>query len=154
MKIYKTVERIVSKVMGLDGKNIFERNRHPEYAKARFMFCFVMYDTGILKSGSALGRLIERNHTCVYHGFQRHQDYIFSDRTYKENYGKIIAIINRLGLLKKPDSDAKTKLLNYIYEFAAIYGEYYHNGDAENILEKVGEKIELPEKFLGKHYAY
>lgn len=55
---------------------------------------------------------------------------------------------------KKPDSDAKTKLIEYMYEFASIYGEYYHNGDVEKILEKVSEKIELPEKFLEKHFAY
>lgn len=53
-----------------------------------------------------------------------------------------------------PDSESKTKLIEYIYEFASIYGEYYHNGDAEKILEKVSEKIELPEKFLEKHFTY
>ena len=42
----------------------------------------------------------------------------------------------------------KQMLLDYIYEFAAMYGQYYHAKDADVILEKVGEKLELPEEFL------
>lgn len=42
----------------------------------------------------------------------------------------------------------KQILLDYIYEFAALYGQYYHSGDADSILNKVNEKLELPEEFL------
>jgi len=44
----------------------------------------------------------------------------------------------------------RQELIDYIYEFASLYGEYYHNKDADKILEKVGEKIELPEQFLSR----
>lgn len=40
------------------------------------------------------------------------------------------------------------KLVMYIYEFAQLYGQYYHNNNFDTIMEKVSEKIEIPEEFL------
>ncbi len=46
--------------------------------------------------------------------------------------------------------DKVTDLVDYIYEFAALYGQYYHNKDAEAIMNHVAEKIDTPEQFLAK----
>ena len=46
--------------------------------------------------------------------------------------------------IKNSCKQPKQEIIDYIYEFASLYGEYYHNKDADKILEKVGEKIELP----------
>lgn len=45
-------------------------------------------------------------------------------------------------------STNKEELISYIYEFAQLYGQYYHNKDFDAIMEKVSEKIEIPEEFL------
>jgi HEPN domain-containing protein len=60
-------------------------------------------------------------------------------------YNEKITFSRFVEILNEPE---KNQLVDYIYEFAALYGEYYHNKDADKILEKVSEKIELPEQFL------
>jgi len=47
-------------------------------------------------------------------------------------------------------SPSKNNVLEYIHEFAWMYGRYYHLKDADAIFEKIGEKLELPEDFLGR----
>lgn len=39
-------------------------------------------------------------------------------------------------------------LEDYMYFFAWNYGRYYHVGDADKILEIVGEKMILPKEFI------
>lgn len=45
----------------------------------------------------------------------------------------------------------KEELISYIYEFASLYGEYYHNKDFDAIMGKVSEKIEIPEEYLKRN---
>lgn len=51
---------------------------------------------------------------------------------------------------KQESPEFKQDLITYILDFAALYGEYYHNKDADKILEKVSEKMVLPEEFLSR----
>lgn len=44
------------------------------------------------------------------------------------------------------------ELEEYINLYAWNYGRFYHVGSAERILEKVSERMELPEEFLKKHF--
>ena len=46
--------------------------------------------------------------------------------------------------------EEKQKLIDYIYYFAWVYGRYYHVGDADKIIEKVSEIVELPEKVINE----
>ena len=48
----------------------------------------------------------------------------------------------------KDSPEYKQNLTEYVYEFACLYGQYYHVGNSDKILEKVGEKLELPDQFL------
>jgi hypothetical protein len=47
-------------------------------------------------------------------------------------------------------SEEKQALIDYIYYFAWVYGRYYHVGDAEKIIEQVGQIVELPEKVINE----
>lgn len=48
----------------------------------------------------------------------------------------------------KESKISNEKIVKYIYEFAQLYAQYYHNKDFDAIMGKVSEKIEIPEEFL------
>lgn len=62
------------------------------------------------------------------------------------------SFLNKESVIEKDLDKTLNKeiLINYIYEFASIYGQYYHNKNFEAIIEKVEEKIELPESFIDR----
>lgn len=43
---------------------------------------------------------------------------------------------------------SKKQLIDYIYEFAWMWGRFFHLEDAEKIKEAVNERFQLPEEFL------
>jgi hypothetical protein len=46
--------------------------------------------------------------------------------------------------------EEKQKLIDYIYYFAWVYGRYYHVGNADMIIKKIEEIVELPEKVVNE----
>lgn len=41
-----------------------------------------------------------------------------------------------------------SKIKEYINEYAWNYGRFYHVGDADKIVEKIGERLVLPDEYL------
>jgi hypothetical protein len=68
------------------------------------------------------------------------------DKNTKETYNQFVCFV-------EPIIDNTNQILiDYIYDFAQLYGQYYHNKDFDSIIKKVSEKLEIPEVFL-EHFV-
>ncbi len=92
---YKKVEKIVAKVCGLSEEDIFQNNRSKEFATARFMFCHILYDRYILRNVSAIGRLMNRDHSTVLNALKKHEDFNMVDRLYQRQYKQVLELVNK-----------------------------------------------------------
>jgi len=91
----KKIEKIVAKVLGLSGHDIFSQNRTKEFTNARFMFCSVLFEKQIVVSMSEIGRIIARDHSTVISALRKHQDLNSVDKYYQRQYKKILELVDK-----------------------------------------------------------
>jgi chromosomal replication initiation ATPase DnaA len=92
---YRRIEKIVAKVLGLSGQNIFKHNRTTEFTNARFMFCGVLFEKQIVVNVNEIGRIINRNHSTVLSAIRKHNDLIIVDKHYQRQYKQILDIVDK-----------------------------------------------------------
>lgn len=92
---YKKVKKIVAKVCGLEDEDIFQNNRSKEFSTARFIFCHILFDKHILRNVSAIGRLMNRDHSTVLNALKKHEDLNMVDSLYQRQYKQVKELVNK-----------------------------------------------------------
>lgn len=90
------IKKIICSVFGINEADVFGKSKSPEFVSARYVFCQILYSKGLLRNKTAIGKLMDRDHSTVCNALKRHEDFNSMDRLYQKQYKQVLALVDKM----------------------------------------------------------